>query len=106
MAGSGKLLSVLFSVLGFETETSRRRGGNVGIAAAISKGGGKGGKPAFGFPRFPAPGISTALSWLTSAAPIRRCASRVPVVSFWPVASRWLLRCRIVVVRTVAAGQG
>ena len=39
---------------------SRRSCGNVGIAAAISKGGGKGGKPAFGFPGFPPPGISTA----------------------------------------------
>src|SRR5689334_20991986 len=46
---------------------SRRSCGNVGIAAAISKGGGKGGKPAFGFPGFPRPGISTAACHLIFA---------------------------------------
>jgi hypothetical protein len=38
----------------------RRSGGNVGIAGAISKGGGKGGKPGFGFQGFPRTVISTA----------------------------------------------
>ena len=42
-------------------EYRRRSGGNVGIAAfAISKGGGKRGKPGLGFPLFPPPVISTA----------------------------------------------
>ena len=36
----------------------RRTCGNVGIARAISKRGGKDGKPAFGFPGFPGRGIS------------------------------------------------
>ena len=41
-------------------KTSRRSGGNVGIARAISKGGGKSGKPGVGFPGFPRTVISTA----------------------------------------------
>jgi hypothetical protein len=48
----------------FENRENRhRRGGNVGIAAAISKGAvEKRGKPVFGFPRFSIrPVISTAL---------------------------------------------
>jgi hypothetical protein len=40
---------------------------------AISKGGGKDGKPAFGFPGFPPPVISTALL-LDAAAISKACA--------------------------------
>jgi hypothetical protein len=39
---------------------SGRSGGNVGIAQRFPRSGGKGGKPAFGFPGFPSLVISTA----------------------------------------------
>ena len=39
---------------------------------AISKGGGKRGKPVFGFPFFPGPGISTALLLFGSSGSVRQ----------------------------------
>ena len=49
---------------GLQIHDSRRRSrGNVGIPAGISKGCGKGGKPAYGFPCFPYP----AFPWLGRA---------------------------------------
>src|ERR1700730_11768242 len=61
---SGKVRNLLL-VLHFSTPS--RRGGNVGIALAISKRCGNSGKPAFGFPLFPQRGISTALLCFSSA---------------------------------------
>ena len=63
---SGKVRNLLL-VLHFSTP--RRRGGNVGIALAISKRCGNSGKPALGFPLFPQRGISTALLGLSSPYP-------------------------------------
>src|ERR1019366_5315949 len=55
----------------------RRGGGNVRIAPfAISKGGGRGGKPAFGFPPRPWPGISTAV-FRSCAPPLFEAAEQL-----------------------------
>ena len=54
-----KVLGLLSGlILERKPDSARWECGNRG---AISKGGGKRGKPGFGFPRFPRPGISTAL---------------------------------------------
>lgn len=49
----------------------------MGIAAGISKGCGKGGKPAYGFPCFPYPGISAACFWRNCFLDSHLCAKPV-----------------------------
>src|SRR5580704_18734002 len=84
------------SFLGFsdlfsgEKNNHRRRGGNVEIAQRFPRAGGNEGKPGFGFPRFPRPGISTALpgfmrSYALAGSRERACA--------WLLAFAWHILC-------------
>src|ERR1700761_3328898 len=59
------LLQLVRSPVG-EYKGNRRACGNVEIAPAISKDGGKSGNPGFGFPGFPRSGISTSVFSLRS----------------------------------------
>jgi ISXO2-like transposase domain len=61
-SGSNRAFSAGFAGLQIH-DSRRRRRGNVGIPAGISKGCGKGGKPALWLSCFPYPGISTSCFW-------------------------------------------